>query len=528
MKALTYLLSTTIKNYFKRFKEKPQKLIGPIFTIFILVMMFMPSKNKNTTSISIEIFVSLFLLFTFVVFLFALYTGTKSVDSKFSMCDVNFIFVSPIRPQTVMLYGVIKKIALELLTSFYILYQIPNLLRKFKVPVLNEVLIVLAYLAFQLVLCNIIKLLVFALNTKYKEFGNIVRGIIKALLLFTVLSTVYVIVRGEYEAFYKALINHITYDSWIKYIPVFGWIREIALQTVTGIKISYLVYVILILALSGVFLLIIYNIKLDFYEDMLSSAETNESVIQAKNGNFNGKTAKTPGFLKPFKDTPLKLTGAYGAKVLFLKHMNEYKKRSLVSFINMWSVILFLTSILLGVFSNKVQIQVIMVISCGILFFTAGFGGKIYMEIGNQFIFMLPDSPQKKLFYGICSSIVKIFTDGILLFVPFGILKRASIIEVFLCILCYVVIGGMLSYSGLFAYRIAELFGFTGPVSQGMLFMIFQLLLAVPAVLIIIFAGALKGYAVYTTYFGLIAYGLLAAIIFSFGCVGILNDMEYK
>ena len=111
---------------------------------------------------------------------------------------------------------------------------------------------------------------------------------------------------------------------------------------------------------------------------------------------------------------------------------------------------------------------------------------------------------------------------------PFGILKRASIIEVFLCILCYVVIGGMLSYSGLFAYRIAELFGFTGPVSQGMLFMIFQLLLAVPAVLIIIFAGALKGYAVYTTYFGLIAYGLLAAIIFSFGCVGILNDMEYK
>lgn len=529
MKALTYLLKTTIKNYFKRIKEKPQKAVGPIFVLFIFTMMFMPGKKTNASGISAEIFVSLFLLFTIAIFLFALYSGTKSVDSKFSMSDVNLIFVSPIKPQTVMLYGVIKKIALELLTSFYILYQIPNVLRNFKVPVINEVLLVLSYIVFQLVLCNVIKLLIFALNTKYKNLGEIIRGIIKAIILFAVVLIIFLVVKGNFISFNKTLIQHITYDSWVKYIPVFGWIKEIALQTIKGITISYAVYVLLMFALSAVMLYIIYNMELDFYEDMLSSAEVNERVVEAKSGKNVSGTGKTPGIFKPLRNTPLELKGVYGAKVLFFKHMNEYKKRSLVFFINTYSIILFIASIILGIFAKGMTIKPIFLIAGLLLFFTAGFGGKIYNEIYNEFIFLIPDSPQRKLFYGISSSLVKTFTDAVLLFLPFGILSKTSVIEVLLCIVCYVVIGGMLSYSGLFAFRIAEFLGFTGPISQSILFMFFQMLLIVPAFLITLFLTAFFAkFAGLAIYFGLICYGLSAALIFSFGCIGILNDMEFK
>lgn len=529
MKALTYLLKTTTKNYFKRLKEKPQKAVGPIFILFIFVMMFLPGKKSNATSISIDIFVSLFLLFTIIVFLFSLYSGTKSVDSKFSMSDVNLIFVSPIKPQTVMLYGVIKKIALELLTSFYILYQIPNVLRNFKVPVINEVLLVLSYIVFQLVFCNVIKLLTFALNTKYKDFGDIIRGIIKAIILFVVTITIFIIVKGKFISFNKALITHITYDSWVKYIPVFGWMKEIALQTIKGITLSYAVYNLLMFALSGVLLYIIYNMELDFYEDMLSNAEVNERVVQAKSGKNVSGEGKTPGIFKPIRQMPLKLEGVFGAKVLFFKHMNEYKKRSFIFFINTYSLILLVASVILGIFAKGMPIKAIFLIASGLLFFTAGFGGKIYTEIYNQFIFLIPDTPLQKLFYGIISSLIKTFSDAILLFLPFGILARVSIIEVILCIICYVVLGGMLSYSGLFAFRIAEFLGFTGPMSQGLLFMFFQLLLIVPAVLIVLLlTAAFAKFAGLAIYFGLIAYGLGAGLIFSFGCVGILNDMEFK
>lgn len=529
MKALIYLLRTTIKNYFKRIKEKPQKAVGLVFVLFMLIVMFLPGKSKTATSVSIDIFVSLFLLFTIIVFLFGLYTSTKSVNSKFSMSDVNLIFVSPIKPQTVLLYGVVKTIALELLTSFYILYQIPNVLRNFKVPVVNEVLLVLSYVVFQLVLCNIVKLLVFASNTKNKNVGETIRTIIKGILIIVAAMAAFVVVKGNFINFMKTLAKHATYDNWIKYIPVFGWMREIAVQTVTGIKVSCAVYILLMFCLSGVLLYIVYNMDIDFYEDMLSGAESNEIISEAKNGQKVQREGKTPGILKPFRNTPLKLQGVFGSKVLFFKHMNEYKKRSLIFFINIYSVILLVVSVTAGIFAKKMPIKPIFLIASALLFFTAGFGGKIYSEIYNKFIFLIPDSPQKKLFYGICSSLVKVFTDALLLFVPFGILTRTSILEVLMCIICYVALGGMLSYSGLAGFRIAEFFGFTGDISQSLLFMVFQLLLIAPPLIIV--GMVTSGFKVFTglgIYFGILAYSLIGAFLFSFGCVGILNDMEFK
>ncbi|MFT8316470.1 MAG: putative ABC exporter domain-containing protein [Clostridium sp.] len=44
MKALIYLLRTSIINYFKRIKEKPQKAIGMIFPILWVAIMLLPRK----------------------------------------------------------------------------------------------------------------------------------------------------------------------------------------------------------------------------------------------------------------------------------------------------------------------------------------------------------------------------------------------------------------------------------------------------------------------------------------------------
>ncbi len=529
MKALSYLLKRTIINYFKRLKQKPQKAVGPLFVILWFATMFLPKGNSNSTGgMKLEIIIFIFLMIVFSMLLFALYSGTKRLDSKFSMSDVNLIFVSPIKPQTVLLYGIIKKIALELLASIYILYQIPNALRNFNVPAINQIVLVLSFVIFQLIFCNMLKLFIFALNTKYSMFGQIIRQTIKTLLIVIATGIVFVLVRGDIKATWEKLLNIVVHSSWVGDIPVVGWMREISIQVIKGMNFSTLLYLVIFLLLSTLMLYITYNLKLDYYEDMLSGAEQYDAAKNIKMTKEASISRNKSPLFKPIRKRGLKLNNVYGAKVLFSKHLNEYIKRSFVFFINTYSLILLSASVILGIFAKGLDIKFVFIIASGLLFFSAGMASKIYNEIYHYFIFLLPDTPHRKLFYGMAASLVKASTDSVLLFLPFGVLSGSSIFEVLLSMIGYVALAGMLSYSGLFAFRIAQFFGFDSTIAMGLLFVFFQLLLVVPLVIITavttIGFKSMNGYTVYLSSF---IYSGGMAVLFSFGNVGIFKNAEF-
>ncbi|WP_010236041.1 putative ABC exporter domain-containing protein [Clostridium arbusti] len=527
MKALVYLLKTSMINYFKRIKEKPQKALGIIFGLIWVAIILLPRNKSSNGELPLTVVISILVVLTMVTVLFSLYSGTKKVKSKFNMSDVNLIFVSPIKPQTVMVYGIVKKIALEFFTSMYVLFQITNSMKNLNITVLAKILFIIVYIIFQLILCNILKLFIFAVCSRYKKVGNIIRNFIKAFSIVVIVLIAFIIVKGDIKNSFIKVGDTITYSLFFKYIPIFGWMREIAVQTITGVKVSYYIYIILILLLSAILLYITYNIKLDFYEDMLNSAEINEDIKDIKSGKVPSNKRKKGLMIKPFKNIGLDLKEIYGSKVLLFKHMNEYSKRSFIFFINTYSVILLLISVILGIFAKSTDIKIVFIMSAGLLFFSSGFGGKIYNEISHYFIFLLPDSPQKKIFYGIASSLIKMISDAAILFIPFGILSRKSIFEILLCIICYVVLGGMLSYSGLFAFRIAHMLGFTEQMAKGIIFMLFQLILVVPiAIIVLIFIFLLKDFSGYAIYLAFLIYGIGAATLISLGCDGIFNDME--
>lgn len=526
MKALTYLIKTSMINYFKMLKRKPVKAIGPIVMILVMISMLF-SKSSTTKTIDIDIFISLFLLITVVGFTFSLYTGTKSINSRFIMADVNLIFVSPIKPQTVLIYGIIKKMSMELFAYMYIMYQIPNFTRNMGISTAQIGLLMMVFLIMQLVFCNIIKLLIFVLNSKYPWLGNIIRLMIKTLGVILCLVAVLIFLKGRPITFVKDMYNSIANDSWIKYIPVFGWVRELVYQSLTTIDVTFALYFAMIVLLNVVLVYIIYCLKIDFYEDMLSSAESNEVIKKAKNREeITTDSNKKTKLFKVFRKVKLKLDNKYKAEVLFYKHINEYSKRSIVFFVNTYSIILLAISLVLGIFAKEVEIKLVYMIFCGLLFFGTGLGGKIYTEITNPLIFMIPDSPQKKLFYGTASSLIKLAFDGIILFLPFGILSGVSIIEIFLCLISYVLLGAMFSYSGLVAFRIANYFGFTDQISQSLFFTFFQLFLLIPTAIMVINLGVYTEFSGYAIYLAMITYTSILTAIFSFGAVGIFDNME--
>lgn len=515
MSTILYLLKRSIINYFKKLKSKPQSLIVLIPIICMIIMMAIPSKSSSynpKTAMSPQVFISVALLIFLLIILYALYHSTKKVNSVFDMCDVKFLFTSPIKPQTVLLYGVVKQIAVELLGSVYIVYQIPNFLRHENIPSLNQILLIVSFLVFQVIFCNVLKLFIFAINTKYKSVGPAIRSSIKALGIIVIIPIIFAFTKGNGENILKSAANGVTYSSWLKFVPVIGWIKEILYQTYFGLKWTYLIYVLLIIAISGVLLFITYNINIDFYEQMLDSAEEKESKIE--------KAAVR--YIKPLRKKELKLDGVYGAKVLFYKQVNEMQKRSIVFFVNFYSIFLLAASILLGIVAKKIDINVILIISGGLLFFSSGLGGKIYIEIENSFIYLLPDEPIKKLFYGVLSSAIKIFSDSLLIFIPFGVLSHKSAIQIVFCIIVYSLLGMMLSYSGLFAFRICEFLGFTGPIASGFSVLILQMLLVAIAAVIVF----LTSKWIYAFYFSLIIYSLVMGIMFAFLVKGRLNQKE--
>ncbi|MCX7884218.1 MAG: putative ABC exporter domain-containing protein [Caloramator sp.] len=529
MQGIVYLLKTTFINYFKRFKKQPQKAIGPFFVVFWFFIIILSYKSKKSTGIfRFEYFMVISLIYILAIMLYALYNGTKKLSSNFEMNDVNLLFVSPIKPQTILLYGIVKKLWAEIFAMFYIIVQIPNFIRNASIPILNVVILIVSVIFYQAVFCNLLKLFIFSLNTKFKKLGERIRFSIKLFIGLAAVFLIYVFVKGNVLLFINSLVKVITYNKFIGYIPVFGWMREILYYSIKGINFYFWMNIFLFVLTSIIMLYIIYNLNLDYYEDVLTGAEQLTNIKNISKNKEQYVSNNKNIFTKSFKKKELNLKNAYGAKVLFYKHINEYVKRSPIFFINIYSIILFLASVILGIFAKGVDVKIIFLASSVLLIFSAGMAGKIFTEIYSHFIFMIPDTPQRKLIYGTASSLVKSFSDSILLFVPFGILSGKSFIEIFLCIVCYVLLAAMLSYSGVFAFRVSRFIGFDGDISQAIFFIFFQFfILAGLYIVINLVTLGFKYFNGYTIYLSYILYSFVFSILSFIGGIGIFKDTEF-
>ena len=66
--------------------------------------------------------------------------------------------------------------------------------------------------------------------------------------------------------------------------------------------------------------------------------------------------------------------------------------------------------------------------------------GKWESELKNPYIFLIPDSPLKKMWYATLMEHVKAFADGCIICIPIGIFWHVPVIEIIYCILIYTVL----------------------------------------------------------------------------------------
>ena len=215
------------------------------------------------------------------VFVFNALNADKNGSKIFLPADVNLLFASPMKPQSVLLFRLTTQLGAILLSSIYLLFQLPNL-------VLNLGLTVWAGLASIATWCLTIlvgKLLqvllytVFSTHAKLKSYLR--RGIYALLLILGAGFVAYWRACGENRLMVAA--NQFFNSPASCYVPFWGWLKGFCMFAMEG-KLGPMLLCLAALAAGCTALAyVIWHVKADFYEDaMAKSEETAELLARAQ------------------------------------------------------------------------------------------------------------------------------------------------------------------------------------------------------------------------------------------------------
>ena len=252
---------------------------------------------------------------TLVIFGFYTLTGDKNGSSIFCMADVNLLFSAPMKPQSVLAFRLTAKVGNALLASLYLLFQLPNLASSLSLSV-PFVLSLLAAWFIVLIYGRLISVLVYTVASTHANLKKYVTPAVYGTAALIALSF-YLYYSSHSEAdlvetafsFFNSPVSH--------YIPVWGWIKWMPILMYNGNSILSLLLFALLLSVAAVFVIIIWNIKADFYEDAMSKSE--ELAEKLSNASEGRSVKRTRDRTEKLRRDGLK-NGA-GASVYFFKAM---------------------------------------------------------------------------------------------------------------------------------------------------------------------------------------------------------------
>lgn len=519
MKSLLFIIRRTLKNLIKGVFKKPVLLIGYIFIVaFVFVMLYvsfaMPAGLIRSGS------PSLFVGIVFLVFIFMYYTtlklGIDKGSTYFRMADVNLAFTAPIMPNQILLYAFIKQIGGTFLFMFIAICQIPNLKNNFEMKSYGAWMILLAVVVYALSY-PLISMILYSWATKNSGRKKLLKRIFDVLAL--AVAGLFLLSLAQTRNFVGSL-DEVFNNPIAKYFPVVGWTSSIAGAAINGLTTEFWVGVIGMFVLIVGSSVVLYRMNLDYYEDVLEGTEYVEAAMKAKReGNNMSFNMKVNSKVKQ------RLSGT-GASSIFFKYLLELRKTAYFIFFDRSSV----TVIIAAIAFKFIMPEEVGSFSLALILFFAVYmllliqmQSGIGKEIEKHYIFLIPESSPKKLFFITLGEHVKNLFDGFILFTISGILFKAPITLIVSCIFTYVFFGAVYTYCDILTRRM-----FGRIHSKGLLIFIkaiVNLLLVLPG----IFGGGIAFAITGSEFLMVCILGgwsfILAVTLFVFSA-GILNNLE--
>lgn len=343
-----------------------------------------------------ELVIAAVILLTFV--LNAL-SADKSGCAVFLQADVNLLFASPMKPQSVLLFRLMTQIGTSLVLSIYLLFQVPNMVVNLGIPLWGAVTVIFAW-ALLLILSKLVQVLLYTVASTYPSVKRHLRPAIFALLGVLVAGFVIYWKSTSATPFEAALqFFNAPVTRWI---PIFGWLKGFCMFALEGNLPLALLSLGLLIASVVALVCLIWTMRVDFYEDAMAKSEETAELQQAVQ---SGQTVVA----KKKKDRSEKLRRdglrhGFGANVYFFKAMYNRFRFAHLGFFTTTSLTYLAIGLggtyILRFMMETVNFTPIALILAAVAFFRS-LGNPLSQDTQMDSFLMVPESPWAKMLFSL-------------------------------------------------------------------------------------------------------------------------------
>ncbi len=519
MKALPYLFFTTLKNRIISFFKKPANWIVSLVLAGLLgFVIFAGGQGRNTELRPIIELYAIVSVLYIAMFAFSAYRGVHRGTTLFSLADIHLLFPAPLKPQKILLYGLVKQMGTSLTIGFFLLFQYSWVHQQYGAPITFLLLVLLGY-GLTLFLGQLTAMTLYSITHASEKKRKTARI---ALLSLCGLGALYVLlpVFSNTSSWMQVGAEQLSRLPMLLF-PVGGWMRALV-AGVWGAQWAQ--------ALLGLGAAITWTIacivlldrqETDFYEDVLKATETLHQTLAARR---EGKTQEVlPENVKVGKTG---LNKGAGASVFYYKHRLE-SRRARRFLLDTMSMIMLLVSLAFAFIMRGEGLLPGFVFATYMQLFTVS-SGRWVKELTRPHIYLLPETSFRKLIHCLRESTLGFVVEALLLMIPMGLMLKLPPLDIAFAVLARV------SFSLLFVAGnlLVEKF-FSGMKLKALLVMLYfliMILLVLPGTVlsIVLYSMSVLFLSVNITVLVILTLAnlIIAPLIF-FLCRNILNNPEW-
>jgi hypothetical protein len=517
MNALVYILSRSFKNTLKGLIRKPAALIAYIIIAFFFIApaIFGGSDHQPVTAgMSKDVVKSIITGYSVFLLVISLISSLNGA-SFFRMADVNLLFTAPLKAGYILVYGFIKQLGASIMVMLFLALQYPNWKRSFGFNDGAGWILIASYMLL-ITISSLVGMLLYAFVSKKPARISWTRKIIYVFVIAFIMPIVInTITTGD---LLNSIVAWLSNDN-LKFIPIIGWFREILMGVYVGFNREIVLYLFLILLISIVAFICLYQMDTGFYENVLFGTELKEKAFQASR---EGKKAQS-STLRKYRKVKANFT-MEGSLAIFQKQILEKRKKGLL-LLPTRTIIMVTGAIIaaLSIPANSMELMLGILAVAAYLMLIMNMAAAWESDLSYHYIYLIPASAFKKMLSATLSDVINIFIEGVLIFGAVGLILRVGPPIVLSVIAAYIALGVVFIYSDLVVRR---MFGkIHGNVLRiffrVFLLMIIALFAVVPAVIIFIAADS---YALALLVSALI--NIILALLFMWIGVGLFKSPE--
>lgn len=440
MKSLVFLLIRSMKNSLLEVLRKPAKLALWIFFVALIAGLFLISLftgGQKESFLNIIWLKGILFLLIMVFVAIAVQKGLSNGDVIFDMCDVNLLFVSPVNPRMILIYGIVRMAKMAFFAGFFILFQSNALSSNFGVG-FSAVLMVFIGFILAVSLLQIVSLLIYSLTNGKPARKMAVRLIsVAAFLPVTAFLGIQLINTGD---LFLALENTLR-SPILDWTPAAGWASGGVVSLITGDMYGGFLFFGLIILAGALLILYIALSNPDYYEDVLVATETTfEKKRSLVEGQINTEAVST-------KKVRVAGTGigGIGASAVFYKHLRESFRANRFG---LWGLQSFLTVAGAALFSlfqrgGEGGILVLLQILMWLQIFFIGTGRGL-KELYSHYIYLIPESSFRKIVWSNLEIMFKVLMESMAIFCIAGLITGESVPLIVLSFVVYILFSFLL------------------------------------------------------------------------------------